>query len=376
MSGTADFGRGRKGKVWFPAWAAGRRPDRFTLLLAAAAALGAGLVLLRQASYGPGMLADGLGYITAARDLLAGNGLGDHWGHWAFHPPLYPAMLAGGGLFGFDPYAVAGPLNAIVFGLTVLVTGWWLRRHLQSRFLWLWGCFSIALALPLAEVASYALSEPLFILFTLLALMPLESFLNQRSGTLAMAALLAGPGTAAAQTPTDYDSEDNGLIDVMTLAQLNAIRYDLNGNGDATHADYVAAFPSRDTTSGGRMGCPSGTCTGYELKAGLSFDANGDGDGSDSGDHYYNSGLGWEPLGNNATRFTATFDGNEHTISHLFISRASGTGSNRTGLFGRTTGATLRDISLSNVRITAEGRSGGKQFAGKPSRLAGQIQRQ
>ncbi len=179
-----------------------------------------------------------------------------------------------------------------------------------------------------------------------------------RLTTLAVVALLAGPGTAAAQTPTDYDSEDNGLIDVTTLAQLNAVRHDLNGNGDATHADYVAAFPSRDTTSGGRMGCPSGTCTGYELKAALSFDANGDGDGSDSGDHYYNGGLGWEPLGNNATRFTATFDGNEHTISHLFISRASGTGSNRTGLFGRTTGATLRDISLSNVRITAEGRAG------------------
>ena len=179
-----------------------------------------------------------------------------------------------------------------------------------------------------------------------------------RLTTLAVVALLAGPGTAAAQTPTDYDSEDNGLIDVTTLAQLNAIRHDLNGNGDATHADYVAAFPNRDTTSGGRMGCPSGTCTGYELKAALSFDANGDGDGSDSGDHYYNGGLGWEPLGNTTTRFTATFDGNEHTISHLFINRTSGTGSNRAGLFGRTTGATLRDISLSNVQITAEGRAG------------------
>ena len=61
------------------------------------------------------------------------------WGGW---PPLYPAMLAGGGLFGLDPYAVAGPLNAVIFGLTVLVAGSWLRRRLHSRFLWLWGCFS------------------------------------------------------------------------------------------------------------------------------------------------------------------------------------------------------------------------------------------
>ena len=89
-----------------------------------------------------------------ARNHLAGGGFVDLVGPLGSWPPLYPAMLAGGGLFGLDPYAVAGPLNAVIFGLTVLVAGSWLRRHLHSRFLWLWGCFSIALALPLAEVAS------------------------------------------------------------------------------------------------------------------------------------------------------------------------------------------------------------------------------
>ena len=106
------------------------------LPLAAAAALGAGLVFLRQASYGPGMGWGAVNYIVAARNLLAGDGLvgtgGDPLVSW---PPLYPAMLAGGGLFGLDPYAVAGPLNAVIFGLTVLVGGWWLRRHLHSRLL-------------------------------------------------------------------------------------------------------------------------------------------------------------------------------------------------------------------------------------------------
>ena len=87
---------------------------------------------------------------------------------------------------------------------------------------------------------------------------------------LVAAALLGGAlpdtGMASAQTATtDYDDDNDGLIDVKTLAQLNAIRHDLNGNGDATHADYIAAFPSRDTSASGRMGCPSGTCTGYEL---------------------------------------------------------------------------------------------------------------
>ena len=50
-----------------------------------------------------------------------------------FHPPLYPAMLAGGGLFGLDPYAFAESLNAVVFGLTVLIAGWWLRRQLLNQ---------------------------------------------------------------------------------------------------------------------------------------------------------------------------------------------------------------------------------------------------
>ena len=164
--------------LWLPAWAAGRRPDRFTLLLAAAAVLGAGLVLLRQASYGPSMGWDAVNYITAARNLLAGNGLVDLIRPMVNWPPLYPAMLAGGGLFGVDPYAVAGPLNAVIFGLTVLVAGWWLRRHMHSRFLWLWGCLSIALALPLTEIASEAMSEAVFILFITLALTQVDAHLG------------------------------------------------------------------------------------------------------------------------------------------------------------------------------------------------------
>ena len=154
------------------------RPRRFTLLLAAAAALvGAGLVLLRHVNYGPGMLADGLKYIMTARSLLAGEGFDGYSGPSVYFPPLYPAMLAGAGLFGLDPYVFAGPLNAVIFALTVLVAGWWLRHHLHSRFLWLWGCFSIALALPLVEVASHALSESAFILFATLALTQIDDHL-------------------------------------------------------------------------------------------------------------------------------------------------------------------------------------------------------
>ena len=77
--------------------------------------------------------------------------------------------------------------------------------------------------------------------------------------------LLMASGPAFAQTGTDYDTDGDNLIDVTNLAQLNAIRYDLNGDGSVAAADTMAyndAFPY--AASG--MGCLStGGCTGYEL---------------------------------------------------------------------------------------------------------------
>ena len=46
--------------------------------------------------------------------------------------------------------------------------------------------------------------------------------------------------TAAAQSTTDYDN----LIDIRTLAHLNTIRYDFDGNGTLASGatTYAAAF--------------------------------------------------------------------------------------------------------------------------------------
>ncbi len=177
MSDTADLGRGvqgepsRKKSVRFPAWTAGRRPDRFTLLLAALAVLGAVLILARQVTYGVGLHGDWVTYISVARSLLAGEGFVQIHGwpylHW---PPLYPMLLAAASLFAFDPYDVAGPLNAAVFGLTLFVAGQYLRRHVQHPFLVLWACLALMLAIPLTRVASHAISEAPFILFVTLSL--------------------------------------------------------------------------------------------------------------------------------------------------------------------------------------------------------------
>ena len=100
------------------------RPHRLTLLLAAIAAAGAGLVLARQATYGVAIGQDSLLYASVARNLLAGDGFYLYNGKplivW---PPFYPFLLAAASLGMFDPLAVAGPLNAAIFGLTIFIVG-------------------------------------------------------------------------------------------------------------------------------------------------------------------------------------------------------------------------------------------------------------
>jgi len=163
------------------------RPDRFTLFLAALALLGAGLALAREAAWGVSLSWDSVQYIAAARNLLGDTPLeftqmgGEHRDEntYRFWPPFYPMLLAAGGLGVADPLDVAGPLNAIAFGLTVFVAGTWLRRNVRSRFLLVWGCLALALAPPLTGVASWAMSEAPFVLFATLALTRADAFLRE-----------------------------------------------------------------------------------------------------------------------------------------------------------------------------------------------------
>ncbi len=158
---------------------------------------------------------------------------------------------------------------------------------------------------------------------------------------------------AAPVVAVDYDLDDNNLIEVSTLAQLNAIRHDLDGNGDSTHADYTGAF----LNAAADMGCAA-TCLGYELTADLDFDTNGSGT-ANLGDTYWNGGDGWAPIGSDssaATRYDAVFDGDGHTISNLFISRSS-TGD--MGLFGSSSATSaIRNVGLESANVTGQNYTG------------------
>ena len=106
-------------------------------------------------------------------------------------------------------------------------------------------------------------------------------------------------------TPNDYDADDDGLIEVWNLAQLNAIRWDPDGDGSSGNSNYNEAYPLAQSA----MGCPASGCRGYELAADLNLDTDGDGE-VDSDDDYWNDGAGWQPIGSSSNRFDAIFDGN------------------------------------------------------------------
>ena len=161
---------------------------------------------------------------------------------------------------------------------------------------------------------------------------------------------LACPFPASA-VGSDYDHDNDGLIEVRTLAQLNAIRLNLDGDSFLYTAEYLAAFPRAFRG----MGCPADGCTGYELADHLDFDTNGNGE-ADAGDAYWNDGAGWHPIGHYYDDgLLATFDGNGYTIANLYINRP---GNNGVGLFGTSNG-TIRNVELNAVQVTGNRDVGG-----------------
>ena len=121
----------------------------------------------------------------------------------------------------------------------------------------------------------------------------------------------------------------------------------MGSSADTDTMNYNAAFPGRDITSNGRMGCPSGTCIGYELLNNLDFDTDGSGSVT-SADTYPN----WSPIGGT---YSTTFKGNNKTISNLHINRG---GQNDVGLFSRVSG-NISGLGLKNVNVTGQRRVGG-----------------
>ena len=178
---------------------------------------------------------------------------------------------------------------------------------------------------------------------------------------------LEAPAEPPALRIVDYDTDDDGLIEISSLAQLDAMRWDVDGDGYSDHGGPLhEGFPNPLE----RMGCPQSGCVGYELTADLDFDTNGS-SSADAGDAYWNSGHGWLPIGIDTRDYSAVFEGNGHIIRNLYIDSTLENQSAATeyhtnhqnsatrispasvGLFeGLAAGGVIRNIGLESVNVS------------------------
>ena len=177
---------------------------------------------------------------------------------------------------------------------------------------------------------------------------------------LALNAATQNPAVAqtSATTPTptatpSSDTDGNGLIEISTAAQLNAMRWDLNGDGDqvgdgdpdasVSPADRLTYFSllrcSQPTTT--EAAPPTSTCKGYELTKDISLA------------EYKNT---WQPIGPN---WQAVFDGNGFSITDLEgqhgLFRAIGIHNDKT-VYDKTI---VKNVDVVGAKITLAAAQGG-----------------
>ena len=153
---------------------------------------------------------------------------------------------------------------------------------------------------------------------------------------------------------TKYDLDGDGLIDVSTLEQLNAIRWDPNGTSTPAPENRVRYYSVFSNAEMG-MGCPDPGCRGYELANDLDFDTGASGNRSD--DEYWNGGLGWLPIGSSGeAAYSGVFKGNGRVISNLYVDRPNGIS---LGLFGRLgSGGSIEGLGLHDANVSGRRQAG------------------
>ena len=152
----------------------------------------------------------------------------------------------------------------------------------------------------------------------------------------------------------DLDDNDNGLIDVKNIDQLNAMRFDLDGDGqlsDKLSLEEAQAYEEAFDLPRRGSGSCTGGCGGYELSGPLDFTDPNSYKGGTVADTLTEAGgaAGWLPIGL-APTFNTTFEGNGHTISNIYINRPNATD---VGLFGALgSEAEVRNVGIVGGSVT------------------------
>ena len=162
--------------------------------------------------------------------------------------------------------------------------------------------------------------------------------------------------------PDNRDADGDNLIEIRNLNELDAIRYDLNGDGTPTGTDddqsaYRTIF---GLVAGDNLECAR-RCRGYELAGSLDFEEAGSyaSTRNDAWVNPANGGTadtpGWPPIGDADNEFSAVFEGNGYTLSNIYINRSS---TDNIGLFGVIDGGNVYNFGLVGGSITGQNQVG------------------
>ncbi len=153
------------------------RLNRLTFLMPMIALAIAGVFLIQYLTANNiGLVNDSVGYVAGARNILAGNGYSRLTGDQSAvpitsFPPMLSIVLAGLISGGADIFAMANAMNSLLFGLTIVLAGLLAYRASGSILFSVTTGVFILVSAPIFRLYTVLMSEPLFFLFSLLALL-------------------------------------------------------------------------------------------------------------------------------------------------------------------------------------------------------------
>jgi hypothetical protein len=172
-------------------------------MLAFALVAAAVVLALACSRYGASIGGDGVGYVMASRNLLAGHGLswvgaaGDVRPMTVFGP-LFPFLLSALGLLGVDALVAARLLNALLFGVNVGLVFALLRENSRVSGIAILGALLFEFFPPAIGLHAGVQSEPLFLTLLLVEMLALARALHTGSRAwLLTAGAAAGLGYLA-----------------------------------------------------------------------------------------------------------------------------------------------------------------------------------
>jgi len=161
------------------------KPQLFFLLSLGLIALGAMGMLLYSTPQGLGLSDDSIAYIAGARSILSGQGYREAWlasnGPVTHFPPGFSSILALIGLSGLDPLRGARFLNSILFGANAFLIGILGWRMTRSKIAGVVLALLFAVNASLFNVHAVAMSEPLYIFFSLAAFLAFSEYFTSFS---------------------------------------------------------------------------------------------------------------------------------------------------------------------------------------------------